>query len=112
MIQFPMRKGWKRVHRLVVLPDYQGIGVGMKFINAITDHYKENGWRVNLTTTTPALISALCRDKRWLLFRKSRVGNAMDGWNKAYSTQENFSGKRLHEKSSKNRVTYSFNYKL
>nr|DAR26956.1 MAG TPA: NAT, N-acetyltransferase, of N-acetylglutamate synthase [Caudoviricetes sp.] len=27
-----MRKGWKRVHRLVVLPDYQGVGIGTSFI--------------------------------------------------------------------------------
>ena len=65
MIQFPMRKGWKRVHRLVVLPDYQGIGVGVQFINAVSSQYE--GWNVNLTTTTPALVGALRKSIRWRL---------------------------------------------
>ena len=109
MIQFPMRKGWKRVHRLVVLPDYQGIGIGVKFINAITKHYCDNGWNVNLTTTTPALVHALCKDSSWLLFRKSRVGNSMGAWEKAYGKKHGV--KRLNDNASKNRVTYSFNNK-
>jgi len=115
VIQFPMRKGWKRIHRLVVMPDYQGIGIGVKFINAVTEHYKSNGWNVNLTTTTPALVNALCRNENWLLFRKGRVGNSMGAWEKAYGEQhkEN-TGHGVHHlnnNASKNRVTYSFNYK-
>ena len=35
IIQFPLRKGKKRVHRLVVLPDYQGVGIGTHFINQV-----------------------------------------------------------------------------
>ena len=67
-----MRKGWKRVHRLVVLPDFQGIGIGTRFINEVTKHYIENGFNMNLTTTTPALVYALARDNNWALFRKDR----------------------------------------
>lgn len=107
LIQFPMRKGWKRVHRLVVLPDYQGIGIGTKFINEVTKHYADEGWNINLTTTTPALVHALARDKKWALVRHGRVKNTLrKNFEKYYSKKES---KGIG--SSDNRITYSFNWK-
>jgi GNAT superfamily N-acetyltransferase len=82
IIQFPMRKGWKRVHRLVVLPDYQGIGIGVRFINEVSKHYIENGFNINVTTTTPALVHALARDKKWVLIRKGRSKSTYEDFNK------------------------------
>ncbi len=103
-----MRKGWKRVHRLVVLPDYQGIGIGTRFINEVTKYYAEEGWNVNLTTTTPALVHALARDKNWALVRYGRVKNTLQkNFEKYYSKK-----KSKGIGSSDNRITYSFNYKL
>ena len=104
IIQFPMRKGWKRVHRLVVLPDFQGIGIGVKFINEVTKHYIENGFNMNLTTTTPALVHALARDKNWALVRKGRSGKFKEN---AYKHL----GGHLRNRDSSNRITYSFNFK-
>lgn len=103
IIQFPMRKGWKRVHRLVVLPDFQGIGIGTRFINEVTKHYTESGWNMNLTTTTPALVHALARDKNWALVRKGRSGKFKEN---AYKQKKN-----LGNADSANRITYSFNWK-
>ena len=110
VIQFPLRKGWKRIHRLVVLPDYQGIGIGIKFINEVSKHYKDNGWNVNLTTTTPSLIHGLGRNKNWALVRKGRVKNTLAKNMVKYYKQAN----RLKDKelgSSDKRITYSFVFK-
>ena len=41
VIQAPLRKGYKQVHRLVVLPDYQGIGIGINFISFIAEFYRK-----------------------------------------------------------------------
>lgn len=113
IIQFPMRKGWKRVHRLVVLPDYQGIGVGVRFINEISKYYIDNGFNINLTTTTPALVHALARSKDWILIRKSRMGNDMQNWGK-HGTGNKEKNKKLSKclsnSDSSNRITYSFNF--
>ena len=115
IIQFPMRKGWKRVHRLVVLPDYQGVGVGMKFVNAVSEKYVSDGWMVNLTTTTPAIVGALKRSNVWMLGSYGRIGNSMGSWRKYYGTQhkdnKGHGVHHLNNKSSKNRITFSFNYK-
>jgi GNAT superfamily N-acetyltransferase len=109
LIQFPMRKGYKRVHRLVVLPDYQGIGVGTKFQDLIVEKYIKDGWNVNCTTTTPALVHAMKRNEKWALVRFGRVKNTLlKSLSKYYPAS-----KRIDNGlgSSSNRVTYSFDYK-
>jgi GNAT superfamily N-acetyltransferase len=114
IIQFPMRKGWKRVHRLVVLPDYQGIGIGVKFINEVSRDYIEKGLNMNLTTTTPALVHALARSQDWLLIRKSRNKSSMADFVK-YGTGDKEKNKKISKSivkaQSNNRITYSFNFK-
>lgn len=60
IIYFPMQKGKKRVHRLVVLPEYQGIGIGTSFIRAVAEIVSSEGYELNLTTTTPATLSEHC----------------------------------------------------
>lgn len=103
-----MRKGWKRVHRLVVLPDYQGIGIGIKFINEISKHYIESGFNMNLTTTTPALINGLRRDRNWVLIRMSKLKGGLD---KFFRNNPNKGSSKYTDAESKNRITYSFNFK-
>ena len=107
IIQFPMRKGWKRVHRLVVLPDYQGIGIGTAFIKAIAEHYASSGYVMNLTTTTPSLVHALRRSDNWRLIRHGRQKEDY----KRYSERYGLHSKHLNNALSRNRITYSFNYK-
>ncbi len=105
-----MRKGWKRVHRLVVLPDYQGIGIGVRFINEVSKYYIEKGFNMNLTTTTPALVHALARANEWSLVRKSRVKNTLaKNMVKYYGDEKIRKDKGLG--NSENRITYSFNFK-
>ena len=106
IIQFPMRKGWKRVHRLVVLPDYQGIGIGTEFIDEVSEIYKNEGFKMNLTTTTPALIHALKRSQKWSLFRASRMRKSINEFSR-YANR----GKTVTKSPSQNRITFSFNYK-
>ena len=107
VIQFPMRKGWKRVHRLVVLPDYQGIGIGTAFIKAIAQYYTDNGYVMNLTTTTPSLVHAMRRSNHWRLIR---YGRAKENYSR-YSKRYGMKGEHLNNAASTNRITYSFNYK-
>ena len=95
IMQFPLQAGWKRVHRLVVLPDYQGVGIGKAFISAIADMYKTAGKRVYLITSTPAIVPGLVRDPRWILTRQGRSRM----WDVKVSA------------SSLNRITFSFVYK-
>jgi len=59
------RKNRWRMSRLVTLPDYQGIGIGMSALEAVADLHREEGHRVNATASHPMLISHCCRSPRW-----------------------------------------------
>lgn len=106
IIYFPMQKGKKRVHRLVVLPDYQGIGIGTQFIKAVADIVTAEGFELNLTTTTPALVGALKRDPKWTLGRFGRSKSSLGQFEKKYGKE----WKHLKQANSQNRITYSFWY--
>lgn len=61
----PKNKKIKKVTRLVVLPDYQGIGLGVAFLNAVAEMYKDYDFRI--TTSAKNLIYALNKNKNWRL---------------------------------------------
>lgn len=67
-------KGVKRVHRIVVLPDYQGVGIGTQFLNAVCQRVKDSGNRVRITTSHPSLLGYLRKSDKWALARKTEAG--------------------------------------
>lgn len=102
----PMQKGKKRVHRLVVLPDYQGIGIGTTFIKEIAEIIVSRGYELNLTTTTPSLVHALKNNKNWILARYGRSKETFKRFAEKYKKNEH-----LTNATSAKRITYSFWYK-
>jgi len=66
----PHVKNMKRIHRIVIKPDYQGIGLGKQFLNEIAKKYKKQGFRVSLVTSSPAFVHGLQHDKAWAMVRK------------------------------------------
>jgi ABC-type lipoprotein export system ATPase subunit/GNAT superfamily N-acetyltransferase len=65
-------KKFKRIHRVVVLPDYQGIGLGIKFLNNICDYYIKNEFRVSMVTSLNGFAKGLSHHG-WILKRAGRV---------------------------------------
>lgn len=63
----PKNKKIKRVTRLVILPDYQGIGLGTKFLNAIARIYVNDGFDFRIVTSAKNLIYALNKSDNWQL---------------------------------------------
>ena len=61
-----------RVTRLVVLPDYQGLGIGFAFNNYIASLYKKIGCRFFIKTSNPAIGEKLVNSKDWKETSKSR----------------------------------------
>jgi len=62
----------KRCSRLVILPDYQGIGLGTKFLNIIAEKYKNEGYDFSIVTSAKNMIHALRKSDKWVLTRYSR----------------------------------------
>lgn len=67
VIYFPRNNGTasKRIHRLVINPDWQGIGIGKRFVTAVAEIERKTN-DVFLVTSNPAMKHALkgCGDWR------------------------------------------------
>lgn len=101
VISFPHahRPGW-RIHRLVCLPDYQGIGLGTALGDYTGSIFRNTGKPFFITLSHPALIHSYMKSEQWKTIRKgtlnSRVGKSgLKEMNKTVATK---------------RLTYSFEY--
>ena len=56
---------YKRISRLVVLPDYQGIGIGGRLLDQVAGLVAGEGSRVSISTSHPGVISHLARSETW-----------------------------------------------
>jgi len=61
----------KRISRIVILPDYQGIGLGYRFLCVVAEHYAKMGFDVSITTSAKNFIHKLNASKSWQLCRYS-----------------------------------------
>ena len=95
----PKVKNFKRGHRLVVLPDYQGLGIGHIFSSAIAQDFIDNGFRFIITSSTKSLYNQRARDKKWKVTRKGRIGTGK-------GKKDNL----LKDTLSSNKLTYSYEY--
>ena len=64
MLSSKAKNMW-RVSRLVVHPDYQGVGIGTKFLNAVSDMELSAGNDVRITTSARNMIHALRGSNGW-----------------------------------------------
>jgi GNAT superfamily N-acetyltransferase len=65
-----------RITRIVTLPDYQGIGIGMRVAEAVCELHRAQGHRVSVTASHPALIAHCRRSPRWRTSRVLKTGSA------------------------------------
>lgn len=65
----PQTDVMKRVTRIVTLPAYQGLGIGMSVLNTIGQHYRKGGFRYIIQTSHPGLMKALNKDLYWRCIR-------------------------------------------
>lgn len=52
-----------------MLPDYQGIGIGRRFLGFVADIYKNKGFDFRITTSAVNFCKSLLRDDGWILTR-------------------------------------------
>lgn len=70
VMAFPhkMRNLW-REHRTVVLPDYQGFGLGNRLSEHVGDILLSQGMNYTSVTSHPAMIHYRARSKKWIMTR-------------------------------------------
>ena len=68
------RKNHWRISRIVTLPDYQGIGIGMAVAEAVADVHRQQGHRLNITASHPSVIAHCRRSPRWRAVAVNKTG--------------------------------------
>ena len=91
-------KHHRRFTRLVTLPDFQGLGIGMGLLETVAELHREEGHRINITTSHPAVIGHCRRGPRWRLVSVKKTGGGhADRFGRGY-------------RSSAGRAVVSFEY--
>ena len=92
--------GYRNYHRIVVLPEYQGIGISNKVMEILSKKYYEEGKRVGIVSSAPSMYHQLNKNKNWTLVRRGR------------STSKETKSDYLHmnNANSVKRYTFSFVY--
>jgi GNAT superfamily N-acetyltransferase len=95
-----MRAKYYRVSRLVVLPDYQGIGIGKRLLNFIAELYtSQTKMPFYILTSNPQIVRGDL--KNWKI---RRLGHASHG---KENTQLN---NEIHSSLSRKRITVSLQF--
>jgi ABC-type lipoprotein export system ATPase subunit/GNAT superfamily N-acetyltransferase len=76
----PKTRNIKMGHRLVVLPDYQGLGIGGRFDDWMGQYLYEQKFRYHNVIAHPAMINYYSASPRW---QKTRHGRGVKGSKKA-----------------------------
>ena len=97
----PVLKNARKEHRTVVLPDFQGIGLGSCITDMVGDIMKKEGMKFITTLSNPALIFARAKSRKWIMTRKPGRTSSGNG------VMQN-----KHKKGSTScaRITVSFEY--
>ncbi len=73
-LHFPhaQAKNIKKAHRVVVLPDWQGLGIAGQLSEWMGEYLAERGFRYRITTAHPAFIHSMAKSPRWRLQPQKR----------------------------------------
>jgi len=101
VLHFPHSKvkNIKMIHRLVVMPDFQGIGIGVRLLEYIGKYYIKNNFRLRIVTSAPSLIYYFKKSNEWFC--------------KSFGRKKNHGGSlKVGKFGSQNRITTSWEYIL
>lgn len=78
-------KNLKRISRIVILPDYQGIGIGTQVVDFFGEYYKKLGYKLSIVTSAKNMIFSLKSNPKW---RMSRYGYVSQHSNKTWKVRK------------------------
>lgn len=100
----PHVKNIRRLHRTVVLPDYQGLAVGGVLTDRVAAGLRSQGFRVRRSIAHPATIAYCMRSPLWVAEGRNRLAASTKK-----STLSGASGNKWHNRAGLRSVT-SFEY--
>jgi energy-coupling factor transporter ATP-binding protein EcfA2 len=96
----PKVKNFKREHRTVCLPDFQGVGIGNALSEFVAAKFMRQGFRYVSATSHPSMIRHRVKSKHWRTTRFGRTSQLGDKWDKL----------GIGRSIACNRITASFEY--
>lgn len=96
----------KRGHRLVVLPDWQGLGIGGRLDDWLGQYLYDRGLRYHNVVAHPAMVAYYSKSPRW---QQQRAGPGVPG-SKRISARTDRTIRERQFKISSKRFTYTFEY--
>lgn len=113
----PKTRDIKMAHRLVVLPDYQGLGIGGKLNEWVGEYLAERGFRYHTVSAHPALIAYMARSPRWKLVGRGgggikQKGKSLGRRGRKGGDEPGYTRELINTKQSRPRqyATFSFAY--
>jgi GNAT superfamily N-acetyltransferase len=93
------KKNHRRFTRIVTLPDYQGMGLGMRVVAAVASLHRAEGLRINVTSSHPVLIRHCRESSEWRTVNVKKFGaspraRAARGWSQ-FSTYRSSAGRSV-----------------
>ncbi len=88
-------KNHRRFTRIVTLPDYQGIGIGMRAVAAVAALHRAEGLRINVTSSHPALIRHCRRSPLWKTVAVKKAGASGQRANSKFPAYRNSAGRAV-----------------
>lgn len=104
------RAGDMREHRTVVLPDFQGLGIGNRLSEFCTSIWRGVGGRAFSTTSHPAMIRCRSASPRWKRQRLGMVNKTGTSGIYAQSLRRANKIQKLHSLTACERMTAGFEY--
>jgi GNAT superfamily N-acetyltransferase len=89
------KKNHRRFTRIVTLPDYQGIGVGMRVVAAVAELHRKEGLRINVTSSHPALIRHCRRSPLWKTVNVRKTGGSPRRASDRFGNYRNAAGRAV-----------------
>lgn len=89
----------RRISRIVVLPDFQGLGLGKSILNYISSLYAKDESTMYIRTMSPALGLALEKDNNWIATSSNLKIPGQDSSGRKLIERPSYSYKYIGEKS-------------
>lgn len=97
----------RRVRRLVVLPDWQGLGIGTRMEEYLAQWYVEHGYRFRSVVSHPGMVRYYLRSPRWRVERRPAEQATLRMLRSGRTAQKHLS---KHQADARNLLTYAFVY--
>lgn len=99
----PIRKNTWKGHRTVVLPDYQGVGIGGALSTYVAEYHAKKGRCYRRVTSNPAMIASHIHSKQWKTLRFGRI-------RPVHGKSGTIHGEGHNQSASCARITATFEY--